>query len=286
MIGFEINSESLTTDCIDFTDLRRKVTFLMTTRSSKDQFDANANKYAVSDVHRAGPSLPILLELARPTETDQSLDVATGTGHTALAVARLVAKTIGIDIAPKMLEQARRLAVEQAISNCKFVEGSAEKIPLADGQFTLVTARHAPHHFHRVPLFLSEVRRVLSPDGRFVMADQISPSAEVSDWVDYWERTRDPSHFLQRTVEQWREEVSKARLRWVEHRIVPYRLEFDWWVETAGCAGSAISALVEHAAQAPESICEFLNLEFGPSGRVLAFQEPMLVVRLEPSSSF
>ena len=125
----------------------------MTTRSSKEQFDANAGKYAVSDVHRSGPSLPVLLELARPVQSDQSLDVATGTGHTALAVARLVAKSVGIDIAPKMLEQARRLAAEQGVSNCEFVEGSAEKIPMGDGQFTLVTARHAPHHFHHVPLF-------------------------------------------------------------------------------------------------------------------------------------
>ena len=121
----------------------------MTTRSSKDQFNANAEKYAVSDVHRAGPSLPVLLELARPVQTDRGLDVATGTGHTALAVARFVKKTIGIDVAPKMLEQTRRLAAAQAIVNCEFVEGAAEKIPLADGQFTLVTARHAPHHFPR-----------------------------------------------------------------------------------------------------------------------------------------
>jgi ubiquinone/menaquinone biosynthesis C-methylase UbiE len=255
----------------------------MTTRSSKDQFNANADKYAVSDVHRAGPSLPVLLELARPVQTDRTLDVATGTGHTALAIARLVTKTIGIDIAPKMLEQARLLAAAQAIVNCEFVEGAAEKIPLANGQFTLVTARHAPHHFHQVPLFLSEVRRVLSSDGRFVMADQISPSAAVSDWVDYWERTRDPSHFIQRTVEQWREEMTRARLRWVEHRIVPYRLEFDWWVETAGCTDSVISALAEHAVRASDSVREFLNLEFDPSGRVMAFQEPMLVVRLEHS---
>jgi ubiquinone/menaquinone biosynthesis C-methylase UbiE len=253
----------------------------MTSRSSKDQFNANADKYAVSDVHRAGPSLPVLLVLAQAVHTDQSLDVATGTGHTALAVARFVAKTIGIDIAPKMLEQARRLAAEQAISNCTFMEGSAEKIPLADGVFTLVTARHAPHHFHNVPQFLSEVRRVMAPRGRFVMADQISASPETFAWVDYWERTRDPSHVVQRTVEQWREEVTKARLKWVEHRLVPYRLEFDWWVEQAGCTDSVISALVEHAAQAPQAVRDLLALEFDSSGRVIAFQEPMLVVRLE-----
>jgi ubiquinone/menaquinone biosynthesis C-methylase UbiE len=253
----------------------------MTTRSSKDQFDANADKYASSDVHRAGPSLPVLLEFARPIPSDESLDVATGTGHTALAVARLVARTVGIDIAPRMLEQARRLAAEMAIPNCQFMEGSAEKIPLEDGRFTLVTARHAPHHFHHARLFLSEVRRVLKPSGRLVMADQISPSAGVFDWLDYWERTRDPSHFIQRTVDQWREEATKARLRWVDDRIVPYRLEFDWWVATAGCADSVITALIEHAAEAPALVRELLKLEFDPSGRVIAFQEPMLVVRLE-----
>jgi ubiquinone/menaquinone biosynthesis C-methylase UbiE len=253
----------------------------MTSRSSKDQFNANAEKYAVSDVHRAGPSLPVLLELAQPVQSDQSLDVATGTGHTALAVARLVATTTAIDIAPKMLEQARRLAAEQGVSNCVFMEGSAEKMPLADGQFTLVTSRHAPHHFHNAPLFLSEVRRVLAPQGRFVMADQISASAEIFDWVDYWERTRDPSHFMQRTIEQWREEVAKAHLRWVDDRLVPYRLEFDWWVKQAGCADSVISALMEHAAHAPLPVRDSLKLEFDSTGCVVAFEEPMLVVRLE-----
>jgi SAM-dependent methyltransferase len=252
--------------------------------SSKDQFNANADKYAVSDIHRAGPGLPVLLALGRPAKYDQSLDVATGTGHTALAVARFVTKAVGIDIAPKMLEQARRLAAEQGVSNCVFMEGSAEKIPLADAQFTLVTARHAPHHFHDAALFLSEVRRVLTPHGRFVMADQISASAEIFDWVDYWERIRDPSHFMQRTVEQWRKEVTKAGLRWVEHRLVPYRLEFDWWVKQAGCACSVISALIEHAAQAPQVVRDSLKLEFDPSGRVSAFQEPMLVVRLEQTA--
>ena len=253
----------------------------MTTRSSKDQFNANADKYAISDVHRAGPSLPVLLEMAQPRQGDESLDVATGTGHTALAVARCGAKTIGIDIAPKMLDQARRLATEQGVVNCTFLEGSAEKIPVADGQFTLVTSRHAPHHFHDAGRFLSEVRRVLKPGGRFVMVDQISASAEIADWVDYWERTRDPSHFTQRTIDQWREETDKVGWRWVKQQLVPYRIKFDWWVEQAGCAESVISALVDHAAKASRSARETLKLEFDSAGRVTAFEEPMLVVRLE-----
>lgn len=73
----------------------------------------------------------------------------------------------------------------------------------------------------------------------------------------------------------------QAGLRWVKDRLVPYRLVFDWWVKQAGCAESVIAALVDHAAKAPQSVREMLKLEFDPAGRVTAFEEPMLVVRLE-----
>jgi ubiquinone/menaquinone biosynthesis C-methylase UbiE len=249
--------------------------------SSKDQFNANAPKYAVSDVHRAGPSLPVLLQLAAPLSEDYALDVATGTGHTALAVARCVKRAVGLDIASKMLEQARKLAIEQGITNCEFMEGSAEALPFPSDQFSLVTSRHAPHHFHRADVFLAEVRRVLTRDGRFVMADQITPSIEMLDWVNAWERMRDPSHFYQRTVEQWKSETARTGFRWMEHRIVAYRLEFAWWVKQAGCDEATIDKLAEHAANASPFIRESYGLEFDESGRVISFQLPMLVVRLE-----
>jgi ubiquinone/menaquinone biosynthesis C-methylase UbiE len=249
--------------------------------SSKNQFNANARKYAVSDVHRAGPSLPVLLDLAAPLSEDYALDVATGTGHTALVVARCVKRAVGLDIASKMLEQARSLAIEQGITNCEFVEGSAEALPFPSEQFSLVTSRHAPHHFLRADVFLAEVRRVLTGDGRFVMADQITPSIETLDWVNAWERTRDPSHFHQRTVEQWKSETEKAGFTWMEHRIVPYRLEFAWWVKQAGCQEDTVDKLVEQAAKASALVRESYGLEFDESGRIMSFQLPMIVVRLE-----
>jgi ubiquinone/menaquinone biosynthesis C-methylase UbiE len=249
--------------------------------SSKDQFNANAPKYAVSDVHRAGPSLPVLLDLAAPSSDDYALDVATGTGHTALAVARCVKRAVGLDIASKMLEQARKLAIEHGITNCEFKEGYAEALPFVAEQFSLVTSRHAPHHFHHADVFLAEVRRVLTGNGRFVMADQVTPSIEMLDWVNAWERTRDPSHFYQRTIEQWKSETAGAGFKWIEHRIVPYRLEFAWWVKQAGCDRDTIDKLVEHAAKASAFERASYGLEFDQSGKVLSFQLPMVVVRLE-----
>jgi SAM-dependent methyltransferase len=168
----------------------------MTPRSSKDQFNANADKYAVSDVHRAGPSLPVLLALARPVQTDQALDVATGTGHTALAVARFVAKMTGI--VPGKRLNARLPAAEQAVS-IVFMEGSAEKIPLvSQGVHPRNGAAYAS--LHAGVFLLPEVRRVLTLHGRFVMADQILHRLRFTIGSSNG-AARDPSH-MQRTVEQ------------------------------------------------------------------------------------
>src|SRR3979411_156281 len=163
--------------------------------SSRDQFNPLAERYSQSPVHRAGASLPVLLELAEPKISDLVLDVATGPGNTAFALADSVQSVIGIDIAPRMLEQGRLRADTEGKANISFQEASAEAFPFASGAFSLVVSRHVPHPFHDVGKFLSEVHRVLARGGRFVLPVQISPTAELADWVDYWERKAAPSPF-------------------------------------------------------------------------------------------
>ena len=244
---------------------------------SDQQFNTNASKYAASHVHRFGPSLPVLIELAAPTSGDRVLDVATGTGNTALALAPLVDRVVGLDMAVKMLEEARKRALEEGTANTEFLEGSAEALPFPDAGFSLVTSRHAPHHFRDAPRFLAEVARVLAPGGRFVMADQVTLEAQNRPWVDGFQRTRDPSHFTQRTVAEWQDLSRAAGLDWVTHRIVPYRLEFDWWTQQSGCTPDRLEHLLAMLEHAPDEI----RLERKPDGSPLAHAEPMLVVRLE-----
>ena len=247
------------------------------TVSSDTQFNANAEKYAASHVHKFGASLPVLLELAQPMLSDRSLDVATGTGNTALMIGPFVHHVIGLDMAVKMLEQAKKRALEEGFANADFLEGSAEALPFDDSSFSLVTSRHAPHHFRDVPMFLIEVARVLEPGGRFVMADQITLESENKSWIDEFQRTRDPSHFSQRTIEEWQELARAAGLTWITHRVVPYRLEFDWWTAQSGCTPERLeklNAMLEHV---PSEI----RLERKPDGSALAHHEPIMVVRLE-----
>jgi SAM-dependent methyltransferase len=244
---------------------------------SERQFNAHADKYASSTVHRFGPSLPVLLEFAVPSRGDVALDVATGTGNTALALAPFVECVTGMDLAVKMLENARTRALEEGVVNADFLEGSAERLPFPDTSFDLVTSRHAPHHFRDAAKFLAEVARVLKPGGRFVMADQVTLEAINQAWVDEYQRTRDPSHFAQRTPDAWKDLARAAGLVWTRDRIVPYRLEFQWWTQQSGCTPKRVAKMIELLQTAPKEI----RLERNSDGSPLAHHEPMLVVRLE-----
>lgn len=252
----------------------------MKTKTSREQFDAHAERYAKSVVHSAGPSLPLLLELAQPGEDDVVLDVATGTGNTAFALAPFVKHITAIDLSPKMLEKGQIRADKEGVGNIHFAEGSAEHLPLQPESFTLVTSRHAPHHFTDVAAFLSEVHHVLVPGGRLVLADQITPFDAALEWTERWQRLRDPSHFKQRTVEQWRTLTEEAGFTWVREQFVSYRLAFDWWVEQSGCDDETVRLLREHAETASADVRAAYGLEFGEGG-IDVHQEPMLVVRLE-----
>ena len=100
----------------------------MEPNASRDQFNKQAGLYATSPVHRFGPSLPLLVEMAAPKPVDLVLDVATGTGNTALAFAPQVLRVVGLDVASAMLDQARARAQAEKIENAEFVasdEGEA-----------------------------------------------------------------------------------------------------------------------------------------------------------------
>ncbi len=251
------------------------------TQASREQFNAHAEKYAVSAVHKFGASLPTLLSFADPQSTDEALDVATGTGNTAFAVSPHVARVVGLDASPKMLDQARQRAEREGCVNASFLEGAAERLPFEDASFTLVTSRHAPHHFRDVRAFLREVHRVLKPGGRFVLADQITPRVDMLQWVDFWQRTRDTSHFSQPTVAQWQEMAEGAGFCCVSEHIVPYRLDFLWWTQQSGCSAEAVEALRQHALAADAAVKDALGLEFDEVGQVQAHQEPIWVARFD-----
>jgi ubiquinone/menaquinone biosynthesis C-methylase UbiE len=191
---------------------------------AQERFGAFAATYATSRSHTKGGSLPRLVELVAPQPTWTSLDIATGAGHVALALAPRLAHAVASDLTPQMLEVARGLARDRNILNMSFADVRAETLPFADATFDLVTCRIAPHHFDDVRKFVTESARVLRPGGLFGLVENVSPDpnmmdgdagalAAAADEYNAFETLRDPSHVRCLTLSEWRDLVAQAGLK-------------------------------------------------------------------------
>jgi ubiquinone/menaquinone biosynthesis C-methylase UbiE len=241
-------------------------------RTSREQFDRQAEHYDTQWNTWSEESLAWLLANADCRPTDAALDVATGTGFTALAFAPQVGSVVGLDVSPGMLAQARQRAQAQGLANVRFQEGEAEHLPFPDASFDLVTCRIAPHHFLSVPRFLSESARVLKPDGRFLLADTCVPDdvSEVDRWQNGVEALRDPSHVRNYTLREWRQFVEAAGLH-VE-RITDMGggipLTLNDWIVKAGCTPEQAAAVRREFETAPASAVQTFQIAHHTDGDV------------------
>lgn len=115
---------------------------------------------------------PLIDHLARavaPRRGERVLDVATGTGALALRLAPSGASVTGVDLAPALLDTARRLAAGAGLE-IHYDVGDAEALPYDDASFDVVTSSigsmFAPDH-RRVA---AELSRVCRPGGRLGLA--------------------------------------------------------------------------------------------------------------------
>ena len=102
---------------------------------------------------------------ALPAAPRRALDVGTGTGAGAFAIASRFpdAEVVGVDLAPGMVEEARRKTPAELEDRVSFDVGDASKLPFADGSFDLVA------HANMIPFF-DEVARVVAPGGSVVFS--------------------------------------------------------------------------------------------------------------------
>lgn len=199
----------------------------------KQQFTRRAAAYARSASHQRDVDLELLLRYLHPVPSDRALDVATGTGFTAYATRALVGSVVGVDLTHGMLEEARRHAPRDA--RITWVVGDAEALPFADGVFTLVTCRRAPHHFARFERGIDEMVRVLVRSGRLGVVDQVVPDeAGGQALMEMLEVLRDSSHVRALPAGRWRAVVADHGLEIAGMDIVERRQSFDEWLELAG----------------------------------------------------
>ncbi|MGH2794898.1 MAG: class I SAM-dependent methyltransferase [Actinomycetota bacterium] len=92
------------------------------------------------------------------------LDVATGTGHVALAAARRFVRSTGVDYVPALLEVGRRRAASEGL-DVAFTEGDVENIPFPDASFDYVVSTLGAMFAPNQEKTASEILRVVRPGG-------------------------------------------------------------------------------------------------------------------------
>ena len=98
------------------------------------------------------------------------LDVACGTGNTAIPAAHLGADVVGVDIATNSLEHAAKRA-KAANLRARFQEGDAEQLPFGDAEFDYVVTMYGAMFAPRPDRVASELLRVCKPGGTIAMAN-------------------------------------------------------------------------------------------------------------------
>jgi len=126
------------------------------------------------------------LELIAVRPGERLLDVASGTGASALLAAReygcLVA---GVDYGGGTVADAHRAADTAGLCDrIGFIVGDAEALPVDDGQFDAVLCECSLCTFADKPRAMAEIRRVLRPNGRLALADVVVDRSRLPPQLD------------------------------------------------------------------------------------------------------
>jgi len=160
-----------------------------------------------------------LVNLASPAAGARALDLATGTGDIAFALAARGADVVGLDITHRMLVLARAKGRE------KFVVGDMMALPFPPRSFDIVTTGYGLRNVPSLTIAVDEIQRVLRPGGQLVSLDFNRPSNAVvrAAFLAYltlvgaalgWILHRDPDtyRYIPASILQYSDAAAVARL--------------------------------------------------------------------------
>ncbi len=118
-----------------------------------------------------------VLSIVQAKNPTTILDIATGTGDLAILLSKTKAeKIIGLDISVGMLEVGKKKIVQKKLDNrIEMILGDSENLPFEDNSIDAITVAFGIRNFENLEKGLSEIVRVLKPNGVFVILETSVP---------------------------------------------------------------------------------------------------------------
>ena len=202
--------------------------------SGTDRFARTAECVAARQDARATRLAAEVRDFVQPDGDERALDVGTGAGALAFALAPLVREVVGVDPVPELLELARH----RALANTEFLEGDGTALTFPDGAFDLAGTHRTLHHVAQPQRVVAELARVTRPGGRVLVVDQLAPEdGSAAAALHDFETVRDPSHERLLDDGELRELFAANGLTLVHERNEDESRELSAYLDLAGCEG-------------------------------------------------
>ena len=203
-----------------------------------ERFSESAPQLAELEESRREAVREHIRRFVDPRGDERVLDLGTGTGALAFAIAPLVREVVGVDAVPEMLEQARQRA--RGFPNVEFVEGDITRLPEGLGSFDLTACVRTFHHVPRPELVVAELTRTTLPGGYILVIDQLAPvDPLVALELNRFERARDPSHTRALADVDMRHLFESNNLVLLRTEFEREEREITSYLDRAGCEGIA-----------------------------------------------
>lgn len=123
---------------------------------------------------------------------------------------------IGLDIVEKALNENRKRAENEGLTNLQFVTYNGMEFPFADHTFDVVITRYALHHFPKIQDTFQEISRVLKENGTLFLSDPTPNDDDTERFVDAYMQMKKDGHIKFYTKREWQEIGELSSLRYVE----------------------------------------------------------------------
>ena len=209
----------------------------------REEFTRQAEAYAKAEAITNAQRLDRLVTAINPARDARALEVATGPGYVAMALAAVCREVVGLDLTPAPIAIAGRNRQERNIKNVRFQVGDAEHLPFGDGEFDIVVCRFAFHHFEDPSKILGEMCRVCRPGGTVVVEDLFSSEdAERAAYYNRFENLRDHSHTRALALSELTGLMGRARVEIETVYSDRLTADVDTWIASAQTSASDADA--------------------------------------------
>jgi ubiquinone/menaquinone biosynthesis C-methylase UbiE len=159
-------------------------------------FDAELHTKAYAETHSDSAQLVRLLSFLSPGRDQVILDLGTGNGYVAMAIAGAHpgCRVIGVDIAAQAIDRDVEQAGVQGLANADFQSYDGIRLPFAYDHFDAAICRYAFHHLPQPETTLDELGRTVRSGGRLVLADAIRDDADDVDFVNHFQEMKRDGH--------------------------------------------------------------------------------------------